>query len=110
MEKKTYYVRTGNIREVVVASTPIEAVRGALARSNEKELSPGLLTICSPSGFEQCPNADLLFITENELRALRYNPEAFLKGFDMTEEQWRAYRKLKTGIETFQGLSEPDEL
>ena len=109
--KKTFYVRTGQLREVMVAPTPVDAVRGAIMRGNEKELSLGLLTICNTEGFVQRPDIDLIFITENELKALRYNPIKFLAGFTMTDLQWEAYRKLKDGLEAFQdGLTDKDDL
>jgi hypothetical protein len=107
---QTYYVCTGEVKEVVVAPTAKQAVTSALIRSVEKEQFPGLLISCNTIDFKEHPDKDLMFVTENELTALRFSVKRFLKGFDLSEEQWVAYRKIKEAIEAFQGLTEDDEL
>jgi len=108
---KTFYVQTGDVKEVIVAPSAREAVKGALIRSVEKELVPGLLIACNTVGFGEYPDNDLMFVTENELKALRFNVTNFLKGFTLTKEQWMAYQKIKQAIEAFQQLlSDTNEL
>jgi len=106
---QTFYVRSGDIKEIVVAPTAKDAVKGALVRSVEKELVPGLLITCNTKDFKMHPDEDMMFVTENELTALRFSVEHFLKGFDMTEDQWRAYRKIKEAIEAFNDLLTDDD-
>ena len=100
----TFYVRTGEVKETVVASTARCAVVSALMRSVEKEQLPGLLITCNTIDFKEHPDKDLMFVTENELKALRFSVKRFLRGFDLTEDQWLAYRKIKQAIEAFQSL------
>lgn len=108
---QTFYVRSGEIKEVIVAPTAKDAVKGALVRSVEKELVPGLLITCNTKDFKMHPDEDMMFVTENELTALRFSVEQFLKGFNLTDEQWRAYRKIKEAIEAFNNLlTDDDEL
>lgn len=106
---QTFYVRTGEVKEIVVAPTAKDAVRSALIRSSEKEQFPGLLITCNTIDFNPHPDKDLLYVTENELTDLRFSVEHFLMGFDLTDEQWLAYRKIKQAIEAFQGLLTDDE-
>lgn len=107
---KTFYVRSGEVKEVVVAPSAHDAIKSALLRSVEKEQFPGLIMTCNTIDFKQHPDKDLMYVTENELTALRFSVKQFLKGFDLTDEQWLAYRKIKEAIEAFQGLTEDDEL
>jgi len=105
---QTFYVRTGEVQEIVVAPTAKDAVKGALIRSVEKEQFPGLLITCNTIDFKEHPDQDLMFVTENELKALRFSVKKFLTGFDLTDEQWLAYRRIKIAIEAFQGLLTDD--
>lgn len=107
--KQTFYVHTGEVSEIVVAPSARDAVKSALLRSFEKELNSGLLISCNTVGFGEHPDKDLMFITENELKVLKYDVKKFLKGFDLTAEQWRAYRKIKQAVEAFQGLLTDDD-
>ena len=105
----TYYVQSGAVTETVIAKTAKEAVRGAMMRAMEKEQVPGLLTSCNTIGYGVHPEDDMMFITENELIALGYSVDKFLTGFDLTQEQWIAYRKIKQAVEAFQGLLTDDD-
>lgn len=107
---RTYYVHTGEISEIVVAPSARDAVKGAMIRSFEKEQAPGLLISCNTIGFGEHPDEDLMFITENELKALGYSVKAFLLGFNLSNEQWRAYRQIKVAVETFQSLLTDSDL
>ena len=106
---QTFYVRSGEIKEIVVAPTAKDAVKSALIRSVEKEQVPALLITCNTKDFKMHPDEDMMFVTENELVALRFSVQHFLKGFDLTDEQWRAYRKIKMAIEAFNDLLTDDD-
>ena len=108
---RTFYVTTGDIKEAVVAPSTQDAVRGALLRGYEKELVPGLLISCNTTGFGEHPDDDMMFVTENELKALHFSVKKFMQGFDLTPQDWLAYRKIKQAIEIFQDLlTDEDEL